>query len=75
MSDRIDVNAASGDELSEILEVDGEVADRIIEYRARHGGFRSLDELRGIPGIEGDVLDHLGERLIIGVPTGAPLTP
>jgi competence protein ComEA len=71
MPDRIDVNAASGDELTEVLEIDGELADRIIERRAREGGFRSVDDLARIDGVDDAVLRRMRERLIVELPVGA----
>jgi DNA uptake protein ComE-like DNA-binding protein len=68
MPDRIDVNAASGEELSEVLEIDGAVADRIIAERARRAGFRSVDDLARIDGVDQAVLGRMRERLIISLP-------
>jgi competence protein ComEA len=68
---RIDVNAASGSELSELLEIEGEVADRIIEQRAREGGFRSIDDLARIEGVDEALLGRMRERLIVELPTNA----
>jgi competence protein ComEA len=71
MPDRIDVNAASGSELSELLEIDGEIADRIINHRAREGGFRSVDDLARIEGVDEALLRRMRERLIVELPTNA----
>lgn len=71
MPDRIDVNAASGDELSELLEIDGALADRILEHRAREGGFRSVDDLARIEGVDEKVLRRMRERLIVEMPVNA----
>jgi competence protein ComEA len=68
MPDRIDVNAASGEELSEVLEIDGATADRIIEERARRGGFRSVDDLARIQGVDAGALGRMRERLIVSLP-------
>jgi competence protein ComEA len=68
MPDRIDVNAASGEELSEVLELDAAVADRIIEERARRGGFKSVDDLARIQGVDGAALARMRERLIVSLP-------
>ena len=68
MPDRIDVNAASGEELSEVLEIDGAIADRIIAERARRAGFRSVDDLARIEGVDQAVLGRMRERLIISLP-------
>jgi competence protein ComEA len=71
MPDRIDVNAASGSELSELLEIDGEIADRIIAHRAREGGFRSVDDLARIEGVDEPLLRRMRERLIVELPVNA----
>lgn len=71
MPERIDVNAASGLELSEVLEIDGALADRIIEHRAREGGFRSVDDLGRIEGVDDQVLRRMRERLIVELPVNA----
>jgi competence protein ComEA len=68
MPDRVDVNAASGEELSEVLEIDGAIADRIIEERARRGGFRSVDDLARIEGVDDGALARMRERLIVSLP-------
>jgi competence protein ComEA len=65
------VNAASGTELSEVLEIDGAIADRIIEQRAREGGFRSVDDLARIDGVDEALLRRMRERLIVELPANA----
>lgn len=71
MPEHTDVNAASGEELSEVLEIDGALADRIIERRSAEGGFRSVDDLARIPGVDDKVLRRMRERLIVELPVGA----
>ena len=68
MPDRIDVNAASGEELSEALDIDGVVADRIIEERARRGGFRQVEDLARIEGVDDTTLARMRARLIVSLP-------
>jgi competence protein ComEA len=75
MPDRIDVNAASGEELSEVLEVDGAVADRIIEERARRGGFRSIDDLARVEGVDAAALGRMRARLIVSLPDEDTVNP
>jgi competence protein ComEA len=68
MPERVDVNAASGEELSEVLEIDGAIADRIIEERARRGGFQSVDDLARIDGVDDATVARMRERLIVSLP-------
>jgi competence ComEA-like helix-hairpin-helix protein len=68
MPERVDVNAASGEELSEVLEIDGAIAARIIEERARRGGFQSVDDLARIDGVDDATVARMRERLIVSLP-------
>lgn len=73
MPERIDVNAASEEELSEVLEIDGALADRIVEHRAREGGFRNLEDLARLEGVDDQILRRMRQRLIVELPVNAPV--
>ena len=48
----VNVNQADAAALAQNLNGIGEAkAQKIIEYREQHGGFKSLDELANVPGI------------------------
>lgn len=47
----ININVASEAELSQIAEIGIQHARKIIEYRAKHGRFKSIEELSKVPGI------------------------
>jgi DNA uptake protein ComE-like DNA-binding protein len=68
--DKIDINAASEEELAEVLEIDEVVADRIVEHRVQAGGIRSVDELAQVPGVDAALLKRMRERVIAEVPVG-----
>ena len=75
MPDRIDVNAASSEELTQVLKIDGAVADRIIEERARRGGFRDIDDLARLEGVDDAALARMRERLLISLPDNDVVNP
>ncbi|MDN3249052.1 ComEA family DNA-binding protein [Streptomyces sp. ZSW22] len=47
----VSLNTATADQLDTLPGVGPVLAQHIIDYRARHGGFRSVDELREVNGI------------------------
>jgi competence protein ComEA len=76
MPDKIDVNAASESELSEVLEIDEALADRIVAYRAQEGGIRAIDDLADVEGVDARLLERMRDRLIADVPVGTePASP
>jgi len=56
---RVSLNAASVDELDELPGVGPVTAQKIVDYRTAHGGFRSVDDLDAIPGIGPVRIDQL----------------
>ncbi len=55
----LDPNTASVEDLDRLPGIGPVLARRIVEYRARHGLFRSADELLGVPGIGARLLERL----------------
>jgi competence protein ComEA len=47
----LNLNAATASDLDALPGIGPALAARIIAYRAQHGAFRSIDELRSVPGI------------------------
>ncbi|MEU8627891.1 ComEA family DNA-binding protein [Streptomyces sp. NPDC048669] len=47
----VSLNSATADQLEALPGVGPVLAQHIIDYRAQHGGFRSVDELREVTGI------------------------
>ncbi|MFJ6011485.1 helix-hairpin-helix domain-containing protein [Streptomyces sp. NPDC092952] len=47
----VSLNSATADQLETLPGVGPVLAQRIVGYRAQHGGFRSVDELREVSGI------------------------
>jgi competence protein ComEA len=47
----VDLNAASASDLDALPGIGPVLAERIVEWRTENGGFRSVDQLREVPGI------------------------
>jgi competence ComEA-like helix-hairpin-helix protein len=56
---RLDVNHATAAELSLLPGVGPRLAQRIVEHRAAHGLFRSIDDLTRVPGIGQRIMERL----------------
>ncbi len=70
---RLDLNAASQQQLAALDGVGEELASRIVAYRGRHGPFDSVDDLGDVPGVSPELLARLGAHLRAEGP--APLAP
>ncbi len=55
----VDVNTAAAKELEELPGVGPSTAEKIVEYRRRHGSFKSVNELEEVPGIGPKTLEKI----------------
>ena len=53
---RVNVNAASAQELEKSLDLPAKEAQAIVAYRERNGKIKDLDELKKVPGVSADRL-------------------
>ncbi|MFW6071548.1 MAG: ComEA family DNA-binding protein [Candidatus Bipolaricaulota bacterium] len=60
---KINLNAADPERLEELSGIGSVLAERIVAYRARNGGFSSLAELKEVSGIGPSTLNRIKERL------------
>lgn len=59
---KLDLNAASRDELAEVPGIGASTADAIISYRKQQGGFKKVDELEAVSGIGKQTLEGVRSR-------------
>lgn len=60
---KVDLNTARRDDLTRIVGIGGECADRIIQYRERHGRIQSIEELaEELKCFGGLAISHLREQ-------------
>ena len=60
---KVHLSTATVEQLDEVDGIGPTLAERIVEYRDAHGGFRSLDELAEVEGIGEKRLATLREAL------------
>ncbi|HYR12012.1 MAG TPA: helix-hairpin-helix domain-containing protein [Longimicrobium sp.] len=63
--ERIDPNTASADELDRLPKVGPALAQRIVDWRASHGAFRTMADLDSVPGVGPALLRDAGPHLAL----------
>jgi len=61
----ININTATVEQLVELKGVGEVIAQRIIDYRQEHNGFKSVDELAAVKGVGDKTLENLRPVLIV----------
>ena len=64
-ANRLNINTASLEELMTLPRIGPALAQRIIEYRETHGGFRSIEELTKVRGIGEATLERLRDLITV----------
>jgi competence protein ComEA len=62
---KVNINSAGVSQLDTLPGIGPALAQRIIEYRTAHGGFRSVDELRKVEGIGDAKYAELKDRVTV----------
>ena len=60
---QVNVNKGPASELASVLEISDAQAQAIIKYRTEHGDFKSVDDLKKVPGLETAGLDKKKDRV------------
>ena len=67
---KVDINAASVEQLTELPGVGDTLATRIVEYRESSGGFQSPEELMNVKGIGEKSFLKLRDHISVGAKGG-----
>jgi competence protein ComEA len=60
---QVNVNKGPEAELVSVLEISQTQAEAIVKYRTEHGDFKSVDDLKKVPGLESAGLDKKKDRV------------
>ena len=61
---RININNAPAPQIAAVLAVSDAIAQAIVKRRGENGGFKTLDELKRIPGVDAAKLDGRKDRIV-----------
>jgi competence protein ComEA len=64
----LDLNTATKEQLVALSGIGPAKAQAILDYRAQHGGFKSVDELKDVKGIGARRFEKLKPELTVGAP-------
>ena len=62
----VDINAATAEELQQLMGIGPVLAQAIVDSRAEHGPFESVDELLEVSGIGETKLDNIRNDITLG---------
>jgi comEA protein len=63
---KVNLNTASAQQLATLPGVGPKLADRIVEYRQKSGGFRSVEELMNVGGVGEKNFAKLQAHVVLG---------
>jgi competence protein ComEA len=60
----LNANKAPASDVAQFFAVDAKVAEGVVAYRDKQGGFKTIDDLKKAPGLEAGKIDALQARLV-----------
>jgi competence protein ComEA len=60
----IKVNKAAAKDLETVLDIPPAVAEAIVAYRSKNGDFKTLDDLKNVPGLEASRIEAQKARIV-----------
>ncbi len=71
---KIFVNSATDKQIAEVLEISIDDAKALIAYREKIKGFKSIEDMKQVPGVDAKKIDAKKDRLVFGDAAPQPST-
>jgi len=65
-ADKININTASAEELTDLNKIGPKTAQRIVAYREANGPFKTVEDLVNVKGVGDKILELNKDRLTVG---------
>ncbi|HYV18447.1 MAG TPA: helix-hairpin-helix domain-containing protein [Verrucomicrobiae bacterium] len=65
-SEKININAATADQLTALPGIGPSYAQRIVEYREKNGPFKKVEDLLNVTGIGEKTFEKIKDRITVG---------
>lgn len=62
---KININTATKEELKTLSRIGDKLAERIIEYRQKHGPFKSIEEIKNVNGIGEKIFESIKDSITV----------
>lgn len=62
---KININTATKEELKTLNRIGDKLAERIIEYRQKHGPFKSIEEIKNVNGIGEKIFESIKDSITV----------
>lgn len=68
---KVNINTATAAELESLPRIGSKVAQRIVDYRAKNGGFKRIEDIMKVQGIGEKVFDNIKDLITVGAESPA----
>jgi competence protein ComEA len=65
-ADKVNINAATADQLTALPGIGPSYAQRIVEYREKNGPFKKVEDLLNVTGIGEKTFEKIKDRITVG---------
>ncbi|MEG0372079.1 MAG: ComEA family DNA-binding protein, partial [Clostridium sp.] len=62
---KININTASKEQLKELPRIGDSMSQRIIDYREKEGGFKTLDDIKEVSGIGEKMFENIKDKITV----------